>query len=283
LTQSGGDSSLAAGGQAFDQKNQIESSFENRITQLLTPVVGLGKIMARVTADVDFTRVESTDETIDPTKSAVVQESRTNSKKSEAAGAEGAAGAAATAGGNNSNANEGSEQINYQISKTVRHQTTPSGSVKKLSIAILVDGTYVEKDKKQIYTPRPAEELKKLEDLVKNAVGFSADRGDQMKIENMAFQTPEAQIAASETWNQKRTTYGFLVTVIGNVLLVAAVMMVFFFVIRPLVNGWLGARQGVLAGEGGVPLLEGEVATDVGQLVRTNPSAAADAIRRWLE
>ncbi len=281
LTPSGGDSSLAAGGQAFDQKAQIEASYEHRIVEMLTPVVGLGKILARVTAEVDFTHVESTDEIIDPTKTAVVQESRTNSKKSEASGA-GEGEAAATASGNNSSANEGSEQINYQVSKSVRHEVKPSGTVKKLSIAILVDGTYVEKDKKQVYTPRPADEVKKIEDLVKNAVGFQTDRGDQMKVENMAFQTPEAQIEASEAWMKKRTTYGFLITILGNVLLVAVIMLVFFFVIRPLVSGWLGVRQGGTS-EGGVPLLEGEVATDLGQLVRTNPSAAAEAIRRWLE
>ncbi len=278
LTSSGGDASVVAGGQAFDQKVQIEHFYENRIAELLAPVVGVGKVLARVTADIDFTRTESTDEILDPNKSAVVSEARTTNKKVE--GGTGAA-AAAAASGSGSNTDEGSEQISYQVSKTVRRQITPMGAVKGLSVAVLVDGVYTEKDGKQIYAPRPAAELARLEEIVKRAVGFSDDRGDKIKMENMEFKSADNQVQASQAWYQKKTTYGFIMSVIGNVLVVAMILLVFFLVIRPLVKGW-GARSLGFA-EGGLPAqLEGGGMGDVKQLVQADPIAAANAIRQWL-
>lgn len=287
LTAAGGDPSVMAGGQAFDQKLQIERSYERRIVELLAPVVGLGKVIARVTADVDFTRTESTDEVVDPTKSAIMNEARTTSSKTETAtGSGGVAGAganqaggAAGAGGGGT-ADESTENIQYAVSKSVRRQVTPMGALKRLSVAILVDGKYTEGEEgKQTYNPRPAEELLQLENLVKNAIGFATDRGDTIKVDNLEFQTPTAQIAESETWYQQRTTSGFLVSVIGNVLVVIMGLLVIFFVIRPMLQSWRANRMA----PDGTPLLEGQVSADIGQLVRSDPVAAANAIRQWIK
>lgn len=291
LTSGTDDPAAMASNQAFDQKAAIEKQYEHRIVELLSPVVGLGKVMARVTANIDFTRTESTDEIVDPAKTAVVSESRTTAKKSESAsGAGGAAGAQANTGGggsssagNSGTSDEGSEQINYQVSKSIRRQITPMGTLKSLSVAVLVDGTYEDKEGTKTFVPRPTEELTKLDDLIKKAIGFSSDRGDQVKIETMAFQQPETDLtAASEAWYQKKTTFGFLISVIGNVLVVIMALLVFLFVIRPMARSW-GGKGGLGAiGPGGVPLLEGGQG-GMDQLVRTDPMAAANAIKKWLK
>lgn len=291
LTSANGDSAVAAGSQVFDQKMQIERSLEKRIVELLSPVVGLGKVIARVTAEIDFTSVKTTDELVDPTRSAVVSESRSSSNRTEgAAGAGGVAGAAANlpggAGGaagtgGSGSADESSENISYAISKTVEQRMKPMGSIKNLSVAVLVDGTYsIDEAGEEVYNARSAEDLTRFEELVKRAIGFSDPRGDQIKVENIQFQTPEEIVAESQEWYQQRTTYGFLITVISNVLVVLVAILVFFFVIRPIIRNWGGARA---VGPDGTPLLEGQSVGDVGSLVRANPQLAADAIRQWIK
>ncbi len=293
LTAGSSDESIMAGGQVFDQKIQIEKSIEKRIVELLSPVVGMGKVMARVTANIDFTSTESTDEIFDPTKSVVVSESRSNNKKTESSGSAGGAagaasnlpggGAAGTSGGGSGSEDGGSEQIAYQVSKTIRRQVTPMGSIKNLSVAILVDGNYTEKDGKQEYAPRPADEVAKLEELTKKAIGYNLDRGDQIKIENMAFQSTDLAVGQTEGFLTEKTKYGFLINIIGNVLVVFMLLLVFFFVIRPLVRSW-GSTSGGLQGlDGNTPMLEGEIRSNVANLVRTDPLAAANAIRQWLK
>lgn len=274
LNAGGQEGTTAAGRQVFDQKMQLEKAIEQKIVDLLSPVVGMGKIMARVAADIDFTQVESTEETVDPTKTAVSQESRSNNAKS-ASGNDSAS--------ENSKEEEGNEQITYQVSKSIRKQMTPMGNIKKLSIAILVDGNYAGEAGKQTYQPRTPEELKKLEDLAKSAVGFSQDRGDQIKVDNIAFQNPEQQLGESQSWYEKKNTYGFLIAVIGNVLLVLAILLVIFFVIRPVAKSWSATRENAALPGGGVPLLQGEVLQNMGDLIRTNPTAAAETLRKWLQ
>jgi flagellar M-ring protein FliF len=290
LTSAGGDSSVMAGGQVFDQKMQIERSFEKRIVELISPVVGLGKIMARVTANIDFTSTESTDETVDPAKSAVLSESRTTAKKSEnSAGSGGTAGAAGNqpggaggAGGSGSgNSDEGSEQVNYQVSKTTRKQITPMGSIKNLSVAIVVDGNYTpDKDGKPVYAARSTEELGKLEEVIKKAIGFSSDRGDQIKVESMQFQAVDLSTPATDSFLKNKNTYSFLLNIVGNALVVLVVLLVFFFVVRPMVKSWSSGSGGM---EGQPRLVEGELQANVAQLVRADPLAAANAIKQWLK
>lgn len=291
LTKGGTEETIGAG-HAFDQKLQIEKSFEKRIVELLNPIIGFGKVVARVSVDMDFTRTESTDEILDPTKSAVLTESRTTAKRQESAsGSGGAAGAAANlpggaggggAAGNSGSSDEGSEKITYEVSKTVRKQIKPVGGIKALSVAILVDGTYETKEDGTVeYKPRDAEEIKKVEELVKNAIGFTQDRGDSVKVENLAFLSPEDQFNESAAWYEQKNTYSFLITIIGNVMVVLVVLLVFLFVVRPLIKTWSAGREGQEGGSRG--LLEGDITSDVTQLVQSDPLAAARAIRQWLK
>lgn len=286
LTSSNGDDSIAAGNQAFDQKASIERSYEDRIVALLSPVVGYGKVIARVTTDIDFTRVDTTTENVDPTKSAILKESRTtgNSKESTNSGG-GNSGAGAnlpggnaggTSGSGGASSDETSEEITYAVSRTKTRRMTPIGEIKKLSVAILVDGTYDKKeDGEKTYKARTEDEINKFSDLVKNAIGFSTDRGDQIKVDNIAFLDPEKEIAAEEPWFEKRTDNAFLMNVIGNSIAVVVFLLIFFFVIRPLMRAWRGEDSG-----DGVDMVDGTA--EIGQLVKHNPTAAMNAIRQWI-
>ncbi|MBF0492070.1 MAG: flagellar M-ring protein FliF [Deltaproteobacteria bacterium] len=282
LSSPAGDASSVAGGQAYNQKNQIEKNLEHRIVDLLSPVVGVGKVMARVTADIDFTRSETTEETVDPNRTAVLQESKTKNKKSEADNANSAAGSG-NANGANSQADENVEQTSYEVSKTVKKLITPIGAIKSLSVAILVDGNYVaDKAGKKQYTPRAAEELTRIDELVKGAIGFTQARGDQVKITNLAFQAVDAQLdASSEAWYKQKNSNGFIISVIANVLIVVALLLVFLLVVRPLIASWNGASQRILGPRAKRAALQS--GSDVNQLVRVNPVAATAAIRKWLE
>jgi len=291
------DGSSIAGG-VLDQKLQVEKSYEKRVVELLNPVVGIGKVVARISVSMDFTRMESTDEIIDPTRTAILNESRTTSKKKESsAGSGGAAGTASNdagggsggaSSGNSGSADEGSEQISYQVSKTVRKQYSPVGAIKSLSVAILVDGNYTpDKTGKIVYSPRTQEELTKIEGLVKNAMGFDDKRGDQIKIENMPFQLPEVMTAESAAWYEKKTSNSFLVSIISNAILVLIGILVLLFVLRPLMKSYTQVRGGSQALGAGNPqaLLEAGngFRADVGQLIKSDPAAAAQAIRQWLK
>lgn len=276
LSTPAGDASSVAGGQAYNQKSQIEKSLEHRIADLLSPVVGVGKVMARVTADIDFTRSETTEQVVDPNRTAVLQESKTKNKKNDSGGTstEGSAG--------NSQADENVEQTSYEVSKTIKKLVTPIGAIKSLSVAILVDGTYVDQGGKKQYTPRAADELTRIDELVKGAIGFNQARGDQVKITNLAFQTVDSQLeASSEAWYKQKNSNGFIMSVVANVLIVVTLLLVFLLVIRPLMASWNGAFQKVLGGRSKNPALTG--GSDVNQLVRVNPVAATAAIRKWLE
>ncbi len=89
LSSGDSNSSMAAGQRVFDQKLQIERTYEKRIVDMLTPIVGVGKAVARVTANIDFTRTETTDNLVDPANVAVLSESRTNSQRTEGASGSG--------------------------------------------------------------------------------------------------------------------------------------------------------------------------------------------------
>lgn len=297
LTQGGGDSGVMASGQLFDQRIQIEKALEKRIVELLAPVVGYGKVIARVSSEIDFTRTESTNQLVDPSKVAVISESRSNSKAADSAGQTGGVagagsnlpgGAAGGAtGGSGSSSDDSSEQIQYEVSRSIVKTVNPNGKIEKLSVAILVDGTYQQpaegaegEEAGPVYQARSAEEITKIENLVKNAIGFNADRGDQIKVENLQFQTPDTALA--QTNYESKNTYGFLVTVISQVLILLMGLLVFFFVIRPLMRNWKEANPALGVGQGN-PQLGSAPNPQLIELVKNDPQAAANAIRLWLK
>ena len=156
------------------------------------------------------------------------------------------------------------------------HTVAPAGVVKQLSVAVLIDGTYTGAGAARKFTPRPAEELDRLKELVKNAVGFSEPRGDRIELTSVPFQTEpwtsgESVLAALGTW---------LPALLMRLLAVGLVAAGLFYVVRPLVLG-LAAR----GGEGRTALPEATAAQLTQEnlaLTQQNPERAAQLVREWL-
>ena len=177
--------------------------------QLLERTVGIGKVRTEVNAEIDFDRLTTNAEIYDP-DGQVIRSQQTVEEKEDSNNSD--SNTAVTASSNlpnqeNQAAGSASssrtarteETINYEISKTLRTHVREGGNVKRLSVAVLVDGTYSEgEDGESVYAPRSAAELSQLTQLVKSAVGFDEQRGDLVEVVNMQFAVSESPFDEAE-------------------------------------------------------------------------------------
>ena len=257
-----------------ETQRSYERNVEERVQSLLDRIVGGGKSVARVTASFDFKQVERVEEKFDPETIAVRSEQRTEEKGSSTTSGAGvpgvqtnlgrtAAGAGATSGGGSKN----DETLNYEVSRSTSKTIEPVGALSKISIAVLVDGKYEEpaavKDgqvAKAKYVPRSPDELQKIETLVKSAVGFNLERGDQLSVQNIPFQdTGEAGSTEVATW----WTNPFFMSLAKNLMIAVGFLVLIMFVIRPLLASLrLGKRPALESfeaiGSGGEQLTTAE-------------------------
>lgn len=301
------ESSAANATPADNQELQVatERRLERKIQTILERIVGPGKVVARVSAKIDFTAAQRTEETYDP-NAVVRSEQHTEEKSTSSKGAAGVPGVASNIPGQALGAKKAqskqnefkktSDTINYEISKVVTKKILPPGEIKSLSVAVLLDGTYKMKKGKdgkpvKTYVPRSDEELKKLENLVKNAIGFNADRGDKVSVVNIPF----------ETVAEEEVKVSFLDRVLNrDVLLPAAkygtillIFLIFYlFVVSPFLK-WLKTQQIALPGPQGATALGGggyslgialspEV-QKISVLARTNTDRMAQLIQELLK
>ena len=253
------------GSVADGARNDTEERLRKTIKDLVEGVVGAGKARVQVSADLDRSRVTLQEEKYDP-DGQVVRSTQTvgeNSKQNSQAGAAGTTAVANIPGGaspvttagepsNTSNSDHQEETTNYEISKTVRTEVQEPGQIKRLSVAVAVDGitTLGPKGKVQ-YAPRSADEMKRIDDLVRSAVGFTATRGDQVSVINVRFDHGDEEGTASGlpamlNFDKNDTMRGAELAV-----LLGMAAMVVFFVVRPLLS--------TAAGGGGMnlPMLAG--------------------------
>lgn len=202
----GGEDKTGADATASDQEDRttaFEDRMRQRIESMVASTVGQGHVRVQVAADMDYDQLNETSETYDPDSKTVrstrtVEQSATDSgNNANGSGSNGVSVANALPGGqqqsnqsqssNKSDSAHTEETTNYEISKTVRTKTHEGGSVKRLSVAVAVDGATTDASGKDVYKPRSAQELKQIETLVKSAIGFDASRGDQVQVVNMPF------------------------------------------------------------------------------------------------
>ena len=248
ILSKGGSSDATSRMTSAMQENQrtYEKNVEERIQSLLDPVVGGGKSVARVTATFDFKQVERVEEKFDPESIAVRSEQRTEEKGSSTASGVtagvpgvqtnlGRTGAGGASGGGSKN----DETLNYEVSRSTAKIIEPVGALSKISIAVLVDGKYetpaaVKEGQiaKPKYLPRSPDELQKIETLVKSAIGYNPERGDQLTVQNIPFQdTGEA--GSSET-TPMWWTNPFFMSLAKNLIIGIGFLLLIMFVIRPL-------------------------------------------------
>lgn len=193
---------------------EMRRNYEQRTTQaledLIGRVVGFDRVRATVTADLNFDRVSTNEEIFDP-QTQVVRSSQVveeNSIEREPPAGEvsvqnnlpGIAGDLYADAQPTAENNRVEETTNYEISRTVRVRNSEIGEVKRLSVAVLVDGTYVtDEEGNRTYQPRSEEEINRIRELVKSAIGFDESRGDKIEVANMQFapvDTGEAETGA---------------------------------------------------------------------------------------
>ncbi|MBC8067047.1 MAG: flagellar M-ring protein FliF [Deltaproteobacteria bacterium] len=195
LSRAGADE---ANGATLDFEVDLERDLEKRLTRLLERTVGIGGVEVTVAAELDFSHTDTTEESYDPEQSAIRSESLQESH--EGAGASrplGVAGAEANQPGGPDASKAGSaddssrmvRSRNYEINRTVVHTVGPKSATKRLTVAVLVDGTYTpaEDGSDPAFAPRSEAELAEMQTVVENAMGFNSARGDRVKIASVQF------------------------------------------------------------------------------------------------
>jgi len=265
----GGDSSMA-GKMADDRKTEVERRMAARIKELVEGVVGPGRARVEVTADIDMARVTTQEEKFDP-DGQVVRSEQTGEEKSTENQPDSASAVTATgnipggapgAAGGTTSSDSGRQEstTNYEISKTVTTEVREPGTVKKISVAVAVDGvTAVGKDGKPgAYTARTEAEMQRLDELVKAAVGFDAERGDQVRVTNVHFAreaTDEAGTTAKSGLLANFDKNDIMRAIELGVLAILGILLMLFGV-RPLLKSLNAGGQGgqmlpALAGSAG--------------------------------
>jgi len=296
LSKAGGDGTALTSGQ-FDYQNSYAKELEARITSILEPVVGRGKVRAKVAATIDFSRVETTEEKFDP-ESQVVRSEQKQVEKSSNVGAGGVPGVssnlpgktAVAAAPSQTQSDRQSQTVNYEITKVTSRTVNAPGLVKKVTAAILVDGSYVPQQgsKEMKYVARSEEEVRRYEELVKEAIGFTEARGDQVRVVNMPF-----EVVREEEVSPAPARYLEMAAPAARYALpLLAVVLLSLFVLRPLAKS-LSAPGGVPASGGPLPPMmpgieRGPAAKElparemVIDWARKNPQDAASVIKGWM-
>jgi flagellar M-ring protein FliF len=184
---------------ADEMRRAYEARLARKIETILGRSLGAGKVRAQVTANMDFDRITTAKETYDPDGKVVrsTQTDEENSKQQNRSAQKPVTAAnnlrrtgqkaGENESGSSSETTKTRERVNYEISKTVRNHVRVTGNVKRLSVAVLVDGTYTVADGKATYKPRSKADIERLAALVRSAIGFDAKRGDVVQVTNMPF------------------------------------------------------------------------------------------------
>lgn len=218
-----------------EYQRSTEKEIVSMIQSMLESVVGKGKAVVRISAEMDFRVSEKMEEKYDPESPVIRSVKRQTDKTALPQSVAGKAAVSSDSGGQE----KLDETINYEINKVVNKTVMPVGEIQKLSVAVLIDGIYKKNEKGvEIYQPRAKKDLDSLEELVKKAAGINAARGDQVVITEMPFSRVEAATEPFEktSWQEKLVLFSPLIKY-GVVLIIMVVVLLLFA--RPLIRGIL--------------------------------------------
>lgn len=240
-----------------DSRILLEEKLSHTIESLVERTVGYGKVRAQVSVDLDLDRITESSELYDPatqvvrstqTVSDISQEAQTENQpitvKNAVPSPQGSArvGAAASVAQNKSTRNQ--EIINYEISKTVRQYVKESGEIKRLSIAVMVDGIRTKDGKEEKYTPRSAEDLENIKTIIKSAVGFQATRGDEIQVIHMPFVAEAPEDSASNNW-LLGLTKSDVFRLLEILAFVGIGLLLTFYIIKPFSKSLMTVMQSI--------------------------------------
>ncbi len=241
-----GDALSALSTTMMERQQQIEQQLEGRVEDIVSRIVGNGNVIARINADLDFDPLKEQETLFDPEQTALrkqdKQESTADMRQPQAAptaaGAQSAVpGPASAPAESKQNITKTGDKSDFEVSSKIRSKEKALGGVKRLSVAVLVNGgeTVVDKDGKKAVKPMTDERRQIIEKLVKDAVGFVATR-DSVTIESSAFASEDMEKADQILVQRERRDLIFSLIRYSSV----ALLMVLFFmiVVRPFVR-WL--------------------------------------------
>ena len=317
-----------------ERTSKLENRLRNQVDEIVSSIVGQGRTRIEVSAEMDFNKVTQTSDTFDPdgqvirstqtrSEQANSQEKETNDGVTVGNELPGAADNNGNAAGRQEATNVTEELVNYEISRKTTTEVVQGGRVKRLSVAVLVDGTYEKNaDGELTYKPRTADELDQIATLVRSAVGFDQGRGDKIEVVNLQFaEGPQSVFDDSGDALFAFTKEDYIRFAELGILLVMT-LLVLLMVVRPLMKRMLEQpeededEQETVIGADGVPMIVGEngelipapekdepvhptmqaiehaqlqgalqadTLIKVGELVNENPEEAAKIIRLWLQ
>lgn len=302
-------------------RQEQERKMAAAVQSLLEKTIGPGKVRAQVNIEMDFDQVVTNEEIFDP-DSQVVRSQASVTEEGTARDGEKTVTVAQNipngdnllnGNGNFSQNSRVEETVNYEISKVVRNKVRNTGIIKRLTVAVMVDGVYdKDKDGQMVYRDRTKEEMEQLTSLVKSAVGYDADRGDLIEVENMKFVSVDNAPEAVETTMFFGFTKEEIMRMLEGLGVAIVAILVILLVIRPLINNAFDGGSGTdnrLLGDnaeeenlllsnflneddGGLDELinlnkvDGRVKVSslkkINDMVAKNPDAAVNVIRSWL-
>ena len=304
-----------------ERRAAYEGRMRREVESIVSSVVGAGRARVQLSADFDYNKITQTSDKFDP-EGRVLRSSQSREESSttsdnkdgqvtvnnELPGAQQQGNTAAA-----KDESKKSEEINnYEISRVTKTEVVEGGRVKRMSVAVLVDGSYTKNDKGEtVYTPRSKEDLDRITTLVKSAIGFDESRGDQVQVINLRFAEGPASIPTAEPtgWlGMFQFTKDDIMYFIQLGVMMVLSLVVLFMVIRPLLKRILAADPKpvepppppalpeppappqIANNAAGhmidVAQVQGQVHAQavhrVGELAERNPTETASIIRQWL-
>ena len=310
-----------------ERRAGFEKRMRSEIEAIVSSVVGAGRARVQLSADFDYNKITQTSDRFDP-EGRVLRSSQTREESSATAESNGQVTVGNELPGNQQNANapaardqskKTEETNNYEISRTTKTEVTEAGRVNRISVAVLVDGSYSKNEKgEMVYQERSKEQLDRIAQLVRSAIGFDQKRGDQVEVVNLRFAEGPVVAPLSEPTGllgMLQFTKDDVMYVIELGVMMLLGLVVLFMVIRPLVKRIIteepppptaahsvpeltdGSQQ-ANAGQNLVPSpnntaqlidvaqVQGQVHAQsvhrVGELADRNPNETAAIVRQWL-
>ena len=265
----GSDAEGFSAASAEDARGSTEAQLQARILDIVEGVVGVGSARVQVTAEIDHSRSTTQEQRFDPDGQVVRS---TSANGSESADTSGVSDGGATATNNipggaapattpiGSRDSQTTETTNYEISNTTTTTVREAGEIKKLAVAVAVDGKYTPAagGGAPTYTPVPEADRAKIEELVKAAIGFDQTRGDQVRVTALRFNRDLAVVGGEEVGSSLfNFTKNDIMRGVELLVLLVTGLLLIFFVLRPLLKSASGgAGQLQLAGGGPVTSLQ---------------------------
>ena len=328
LLADGARGAQADGAGALEERQAgIERRLRGQIEEIVAGIVGQGRARVQVAAELDLNRVESRSESFDP-ESRVARSTQTRTENSLTGGAEGQVSVGNELPGANQNpappaqkdsTQKNEETTNYEISRVTKVETLEGGRLKRLSVAVLVDGVYAPgADGKPAYQPRSDAEISRIAALVRTAVGYDKARGDQVEVVNLRFaEAPAAPdfVEPGLVQSLLSPTKDEVMRLVELAVLSLLTLIVLMAVVRPLLRRVLEAETPVaslagpagalaLAGAGGeMPAemalrdnstnrflesakltgqIQAETVERVVDMVRASPNETVEVLRNWI-